>query len=158
MPWPLAMSSMNSCTRSWISRRPTEICAGVGLPRASRLTNDRVDRLGHVLNRLMLPEPHYSPARRNQHPVSTNVSGSSPLDLRSPEVPVSSWPCRVFGTSVPKATVDEDGKHQPRKNEIRFAPQAVNGSAMLPEPKAPPVESRTEGQLELSVPSTVSLH
>jgi len=59
---------------------------------------------------------------------------------------------------MPKAAVDKDGKHQPGKNEIRFTPQARNGSAMLPEPKAPPMESRTEGQFELSVPSTVSLH
>jgi hypothetical protein len=70
----------------------------------------------------MFPDPDYLPAACLQPHIGIGVSHTVGFDLRAPELCIALRPGGMFGTAVPKTSVDEDGYSCAREDDIGDAP------------------------------------
>jgi hypothetical protein len=72
----------------------------------------------------MFPETENGPARLSERVVGVAISQPVPLDFGAPVIGVCSRRSAVFGATVPKAAVDEDGDTLCRKDQVGGPTQA----------------------------------
>lgn len=106
----------------------------------------------------MLPDAQDGPPRCLKGFGVASVAGYIALQLASPPIPVGYRTGGMVWAAVPEAAVDKDSEPNPRKDDIRLAADALNRTAVLPEPHARSVESRSQGDLRRRIPGPVGLH
>jgi len=94
---------------------------------------DRLDFTDHVLQWLVFPQPDHEPAGLLECRSVRLVARCRSFDLLPPKLAVRHWPRGVHRTSVPKATVYEDGDPAAGKHHVGFASKAWDWTKVFAE-------------------------
>lgn len=106
----------------------------------------------------MLPKAEHCPAGFPQTGVGVSVAFAIPLDLFSPPGVVLLWPYTMVRTSVPIATIHEDGDTETWENNIGMPTNGLLGSNINAVAKAQPMNFRSKSQFWVRIPAMRGTH
>lgn len=106
----------------------------------------------------MFPEAQDCPAGSLEYVIGVGVPLLVAFDFLSPVVGVGFRRYEVFGTAVPKATIDEDSDLRLREDDVGVTTNGSIRPNIRPVPQTACMQNAADGELRFGVPSPVRLH
>jgi hypothetical protein len=95
----------------------------------------------------VFPKSQYRPSDIPKTFVRVGIPDTVLFDLLPPEIRLLLRPCRVFGTSMPETSIDEDSNHLPRKSDVGDPARFPHYLEIDSVPQASPVQLSTQCDL-----------